>query len=47
LKIEETDASGKALASYVYDDKGSPISVIKEGNVYNYQYNEMVKKGLT
>jgi YD repeat-containing protein len=39
LKIEETDAQGKALANYVYDDKGSPISVTKEGKIYNYQYN--------
>jgi RHS repeat-associated protein len=39
LVSEETDATGNTLAYYVYDDKGTPISVSKGGQTYNYQYN--------
>lgn len=39
LIAEETDSIGIVTASYVYDDKGAPVSVNKGGQTYYYHYN--------
>jgi RHS repeat-associated protein len=39
LVYAETDATGNVLTTYVYDDKGMPISMTKGSQIYNFLYN--------